>query len=239
MFASKTIARFAVPALLGSLALAGTASAASMTEGFDSMTPAGWTVKNNSVPLGSTSWFQGTTSVFTSQAGAANSYAGVNYNSTAGAGDISNWLITPTMSFNNGDVVSFYTRTASGSIWPDALELRFSATGGTNVGSTATSVGSFTNLLVSINPALDAGGYPEDWTMYTATISGLSGTTNGALAFRYVVADGGPSGNNSNYIGIDTFSITAAVPEPGTYALMGLGLLGLGLRARSNSRKTK
>jgi len=239
MFANQTLIRFALPALLGTLALAGSASAASLSEGFDSMTPAGWTVKNNSQPLGTTTWFQGNSAVFASQAGAANAYAGANFNNTASVGDISNWLITPTLSFNNGDVVSFYTRTASGSTWPDALELRFSAVGGTNVGSTASSVGSFTNLLLSINPTLNVGGYPTTWTMYTATINGLSGSTNGALALRYVVTNGGANGNNSNYIGVDTFSITAAVPEPGTYALMGLGLLGLGLRARSNSRKTK
>ena len=237
MFATKTISRIALPALLGALALVGSASAASLSEGFDSVVPTGWTAKNNSQPLGTIGWFQGNTLVFDAHAGAANSYAGANFNSTGAVGDISNWLITPTLSFNNGDVVSFFTRTTEASTWADSLELRFSAVGGTNVGNTASSVGSFTTLLLSINPGLNTGGYPESWTQYTATISGLSGATNGALALRYLVSDGGANGNNSNYVGVDTFSVTAAVPEPGTYALMGLGLLALGLRARRAGKR--
>jgi len=205
------------------------ASAASLTEGFDSMVPAGWTAINNSVPLGTIGWFQGNDAVFPSFEGASNSYAGVNFNSGASVAALSNWLITPTLSFNNGDVVSFYTRTSAGSSYPDRLELRFSNVGGTDVGSTATSVGTFTTLLLTVNPTLDPGGYPESWTQFSATISGLSGPTSGAVALRYFVSNGGPFGANSNYIGVDSFSITP-VPEPSTYLLMGLGLAAVALR---------
>lgn len=234
MTSVSLFAKARVPALVSALALAfaGSASAASLTENFDGGIPAGWTVTNNSAPIGSTSWFQGNPLVFDAHSGDPDSYAGVNFNSTAGAGNISNWLILPTMSFSNGDTISFFTRTADGSIWPDRLEVRFSAIGGSDVGSSDASVGSFTTLLLSVNPDLDAGGYPEEWTQQSVALSGLSGATNGAIAFRYFVPNGGPSGDNSNYIGVDTLSITAAVPEPGTYALMALGLGALALRRK-------
>ena len=211
------------------LSLAFSASAASLVENFDVAPPTGWTIVNNSTPVGTTNWFQGNPTVFTAQAGAANSYMGANFNAVGGANTISNWIVLPTLSFDNGDVVSFWTRTVDANAFPDRLELRFSNVGGTNVGTSPTSVGTFTNLLLSVNPSLAAGGYPEDWTQFSTTISGLSGSTNGALAFRYFVEDGGPFGDNSNFIGIDTFSITA-VPEPGTWLLMGLGLGALALR---------
>jgi len=228
--------RASIPAIAAAMSLAAVgASAATLTEGFDSVVPAGWTVTNNSAPVGTTNWFQGNAAVFGSQTGAANSYAGANFNSTGGVGEISTWLISPTLSFNNGDTLSFWSRTAVNSFWPDRLEVRFSSLGGTDVGTTATSVGSFTSLLLSINPNLQLSGYPESWTQYSATISGLSGATNGAIAFRYFVSDAGTIGSNSNYIGIDTVSITAAVPEPSTWALMALGLGVAALRRRKQA----
>lgn len=234
MTSVSLFAKARVPALVSALALAfaGSASAASLTESFDGGVPGGWTVTNNSSPVGTTNWFQGNPLVFDAHSGDPDSYVGANFNNTAGVGDISNWLILPTMSYSNGDTVSFYTRTADASNWPDRLELRFSATGGTDVGASANSVGSFTTLLLSVNPDLDLGGYPEAWALQSVVISGLAGPTNGAVAFRYFVPDGGPAGDNSNYIGIDTMTITAAVPEPGTYALMALGLGALALRRK-------
>lgn len=220
-------------ALAATMTLGGVANAASLSEGFNTVVPTGWTVTNNSTTLGSTSWFQGNTTVFPAQAGAADSYAGVNFNSTTGAGTISNWLITPTLSFNNGDVVSFWTRTVDLPTFPDRLELRFSNVGGVNVGSTPTSVGTF-NLLLSVNPNLTPTGFPNVWTQYSSTISGLGGPTSGAIALRYFVTSGGPDGANSDYIGVDTFRITNAVPEPATYLMMAIGMGALLLRRRAS-----
>ncbi len=67
-------------------------------------------------------------------------------------------------------------------------------------------------MLLEVNPTLAAGGYPEVWTQYTATLSGIPGGATGRIAWRYFVTDGGPSGANSNYIGIDTVEFTSAGP---------------------------
>ncbi|HKK11376.1 MAG TPA: T9SS type A sorting domain-containing protein [Flavobacteriaceae bacterium] len=72
-------------------------------------------------------------------------------------------------------------------------------------------VGSYTNLLLEINPTQTPGQFPNDWTLQTVNISGLSGLTDVRIAFRYYVADEGPNGNNSNYIGIDEVSVTSAL----------------------------
>ena len=148
---------------------------------------------------------------------------------------ISTWLILPTSTYRNGDTLSFYSRTADFSEWPDRLEVRFSDVGGTDVGTTATSVGTFSTLLISINPTLQVGGYPEDWTRYSATLSGLTGPSTGAFAFRYTVTDGGLFGANSNYIGIDTVQV-AAVPEPSVYMMMAFGLGMVGYMRKRRSR---
>jgi len=205
----------------------------SFTENFDTVVPAGWTVQNNSSPIGSLNYFQGNPAVFTSQAGATNSYAGVNFNSGAGTATISDWLISPNRTFKNGDTISFYTRTVDAPAFPDRLQVRLSQSGAsTNVGTLATDVGDFSTLLLDINPALTVAGYPNTWTLYTVTLSGLPGSTPGRIAFRYFVANGGPSGANSDYIGIDTFTYTVAAPTAALIQVSGRVLTpdGAGLR---------
>ncbi len=206
--------------------LAGIATAnaqvSSLIEGFESVTQnsptpvAGWSAQNLSSPVGSTGWLSGpgtSTSLPAPHGGAA--YIAANYNNTAGAGTISNWLFTPILNLQNGGVVKFWSRIPTGGgQYPDRLEVRLNTTNtGTNVGASATSVGDFTTVLVEINPTLSNTGYPETWTEYTVTLSGITTPTQGRVAFRYFVTDGGPSGNNSNYIAIDDFSYEA-VPTP-------------------------
>ncbi|HEY0977471.1 MAG TPA: putative Ig domain-containing protein, partial [Flavobacteriales bacterium] len=92
------------------------------------------------------------------------------------------------------------------------LEVRLSTNGAsTNVGSSATATGDFTTLLLSINPTLVTNVYPQVWTQYTITLSGLPAPTSGRMAFRYFVTNGGPVGSNSDYIGIDNVVYTPYV----------------------------
>ena len=217
--------------VLACAALCGGAGAATLSEDFDGGVPAGWSVVNNSAPAGPTSWFQGDQTVFEAEHGAADSYVAANFNAGAGAANLSTWLILPTLTFHNGDVLSFSTRTSDFSFFPDRLEVRFSATGGTNVGTGAAGVGDYSTLLLSINPTQQVFGYPDVWTRYSVTLGGLAGATDGALAFRYVVDNGGPGGQNSNYIGIDSVRVSA-VPEPDGYLMLGAGLALVGLARR-------
>lgn len=184
-----------------------------LSEGFNTVSPlpAGWAAQNLSAPLGPTGWFQGSTTVFNSHSGAADSYIAANWQNTTttGSGTISNWLFTPQQSIKNGDRFSFWTR-GTGSQWPDRMEVRLSTNGASvNAGATETSVGDFTTLLLTINPNLTTTGYPSVWTQYTVTVSGLASPVSGRFAFRYFVTDGGGNANNSDYIGIDDVVFTS------------------------------
>jgi len=188
-----------------------------ITESFVSvatLTTSGWAQQNLSTPAGSApNWVQGNSGTFAANSGAATEYIAVGYNSVAGANTISNWLFAPNSTFSNGDVIKFYTRTTGGT-YPDRLQLRLSTTGASvNAGTTNTSVGDFTTLLLDINPTLVAANYPSTWTQYTVAISGLASPTSGRVAFRYFLTNGGPTGSNSDYIGIDDFEyIPAGTP---------------------------
>jgi len=180
----------------------------------------GWVVKNNSTPAGPSSWFSGSmSSPFPPQAGSG--FAAVNSDSLSGpANTISNWMITPVMSFGAGTPVTFWTRTVSSVTFPDRLQVRLSTNGNsTDVGATNTSVGDFTTLVAEINPNQTQNGYPTQWTLESLNLP-VGGT--GRLAFRYFVTNAGPGGTNSEMIGIDTLSV---VPEPltGAGAMVALG----------------
>jgi len=149
------------------------------------------------------------------QAGGPNSFALVNFTSTgsqaATGATISNWLFSPIVNVQNGDVVTFYTRIGKfdQAAYADNLQLRMSTNGAftTDPAADPFAVGDYTNLLVEVNPNLDLTSYPTTWTQYSYTVAGLSGPSDVKFAFRYFVTDGGPNGNNSDIIGIDSFSV--------------------------------
>ena len=239
--------------LAGFSVLATSAVAQSFSQGFDSIGGAttngqlagatleagGWFLTNLSNPRGTTDWFQGNgAGVFPAHSPGgtvpADSYIGANFNNCGGIGvnDItSNWLLTPMRLLNNGDTLSFWTRTVDSPAFPDRLEIRMSTAGaGTDVGATATSVGTFTTLMTTVNPGLTLAGYPNTWTQFSVNVSGLGAPTNGRFAFRYFVTG---MNVNGDYIGIDDVAYTA-VPEPATMAVLGLGAVALLRRRRRN-----
>ncbi|MDQ1469011.1 MAG: hypothetical protein QOJ99_491 [Bryobacterales bacterium] len=183
----------------------------------------GWVRVNNSTGPGTTGWFQGNPGVFAAQSGQPSSYIAANYQNAAFGGDISDWLITPVVNLENGETLSFFTRTESGGP-PDRLEVRLSLNGSSaNAGSTTTSVGDFTTVLLTLNGTLSSGGYPVNWTPYTLSVQGLSSAAQGRFGFRYTVTN---TAVNGDYIGIDSVIISSAVPvfvpEPDTFASAGL-----------------
>jgi hypothetical protein len=198
-----------------------------IAEGFDTFTnlsTAGWLSTNQSNPLGAGAWAQGGGTAFSTggQAGGTTSFTLCNYTSTTGVGVISNWLITPVLNLQNGDIITFYSRKGgdgTGTVYPDRLEMRLNSTdtstGGNPSGSTG--VGAFTNLAVSVNPNLTTTGFPFTWTQYSYTVSGLTGVVACKVGFRYFVTDAGPSGNNSDIIAIDTFSVDRPVASAQTF----------------------
>lgn len=185
-----------------------------MEENFDvfSTVEANWTLHNVSEPIGTTGYSAGDplSTYIIAHSGADDSYIAAGFNNASDIGTISNWLITPTLDLVDGDVITFYTRTISGSTYPDRLEARISTEGDATVlPANENEVGSFTTLIQEINPSLATGGYPEQWTEFSYTVSGITSATPSKIAFRYFVTDAGINGSNSNYIGIDTFSVVS------------------------------
>lgn len=179
----------------------------------------GWLVGNLSEPEGEGTWTWGDDAVFPAQAGASTSQLSVGYLSTGDNGTISNWLLTPLLDFRAGSMLSFWTRTVAGAVFPDRLQVRACQGEPCNtVGPGALGVSGFTTLLLDINPQLLAGpdptganGYPDQWTRFMLDASdGVPQAGRGRIAFRYFVEDGGRLGSNSDYIGIDSVRIEAA-----------------------------
>lgn len=190
-----------------------------INESFDgTMPPTGWTVTNNSTtPVGAQSWFAGNPTAFGPKSGAG--YAAANFNATASTSTtavLSVWLISPAVQLQNGQKITLWTRTqlVLGASFPDRLQVRLNSTNTTNVGTTPTSVGDFTNLALDINPTYTGSGYPLAWTQQVITVSGITGTVTGRVALRYFVENGGPSGARSNYIGVDDFVVHSLSANP-------------------------
>lgn len=224
-------------AILGLVAVAGLANAQSFYDSFDAANYAGsppaggtvvsvvnWTTVNNSTGgAGTTGWFQGTLAA----ANSGPNYIAANYNTSTGSNGVSNWLMSPVRTFQNGDTISFFSRSWGGNpaTYPDRLYLKLSLNGA------STNPGDFATVLVTINGGLSPTGYPNTWTPYSATLTGLGGPTSGRFAFHYSTNTGGPLGSEADYIGIDDVRYSA-VPEPATMAALGLGAAALIRRRR-------
>jgi hypothetical protein len=170
----------------------------------------GWTTQNNSASPG-TGWFTGDNKVFPGRSGTNTAYIATDFHAATDTATISNWLLTPPVTLQNGGKLTFYTRTVDHPTRPDRLQVRMSVNGNSaSVGATASDVGDFTTLLLDINSAYTITGYPTEWTQFSVTLSGLAAPVTGRLAFRYFVENGGNSASstNSDYIGIDSVQVT-------------------------------
>lgn len=196
-----------------------------LTQNFDSIDDlTDWQQTNQSTPAGTNQWALASAAILPyfdggAYNGEATSFAFANFNSTTGGtGTISNWLITPTVTLENGDVLTFYAiKGLSGgtSVYADRFEVRLSTNGEATANPTsgATDLGDFTTLVMSVNPDLttDDADFPGTWTEYTWTVTGLSGPTDCKFAWRYFVTAAGPTGTNSDQIGLDAISIDRTV----------------------------
>ncbi len=217
----------------------------SFVEEFDTvgnLTSRGWSFQNNSNPVGQTGWRQGRYEAANqvkfayvgpylgfpafSAHNTPNDFVSCDVSCLGDAsglgGNISAWLISPSLEMKNGDIITFYSRATNDALYNDRATDRMQVWGnftdGTaDVGKSDAGTGSFTTLLLDINPNRVynyRGGFPSVWTKYSITISGISGTgniTNGRFAFRYFNVDAGLQGGsgvsgtfyNPTVVGID------------------------------------
>lgn len=200
----------------------------SFTEEFDTVASAmnrGWKLKNVSDSVGGGVWQQGGgfPAWFPAYSGNTSNvgFVGADYTSTvAQAATISNWLISPVLTIQNGDKIIFYSRAlqyddgaGDSTDYSNRLQVRINTDNeGLNVGA-GFDPGDFTTSLLDINPfyaassvlAPDPTAYPSRWTRFEATVFGLNGPKQGRFAFRYFVEGGGSNGFGSG-VGIDYVS---------------------------------
>jgi hypothetical protein len=190
----------------------------SYKESFDTVgniSKKGWVIINNSNPVGPSAWRQGRFEYggklgdevvgFPAYSGTfnQNEYVSVDMNCGQGASFLSAWLISPPTDMKNGDQFTFYTRTKGD--YADRMQVWINTkTSNAFVGKAAVDTGDFSPKLLDINPGMGAD-YPAEWTKYTITLSGITGTKKGRIAFRYYIEDGGPGGSYGDQIGIDDF----------------------------------
>lgn len=139
------------------------------------------------------------------------SYIAANFNNAAPGGTIANWLISPVFTTQAAGMVTLWARAVQEDDFVDHLRFGFS-----NGGS------SFADF--TLGAAQTIGG---DWTQYTFSYAAHGVGATGRFAIVY-----SGEADLSDYVGVDSFNVTAAVPEPETWALFPLGLASLAVVTR-------
>lgn len=152
-------------------------------------------------PQGSTAtWFQGNSAVFPAFNGPATGYVAANFNAVTSTNNIDNWLVLPALNIAQGDTLSFYERSTDAATWVDSMRVMYSATGDSTPEGTWVELGRFQNSNGSWNQR-----------MYFAPTAGPTGR----FALRYCVVNGGPSGSNSDFIGVDYIQVNGTFVSVG------------------------
>jgi hypothetical protein len=198
------------------------------TEEFDTVASAlarGWKLRNVSDPVNGNVWQQGgNVNPWFAPYSSNGSYAGfigasALVNTPPGITPvISNWVISPVLTLQNGDKIGFYARAAfdptNGTDWGNRLQLRVSTNGeSVNTGS-GFDPGDFATILLDINPnyisqspsTVVPNAFPGNWTRFEGTVYGLDKPTKGRFAFRYYIED---AVNYGWGIGIDKVTFTS------------------------------
>ncbi len=142
-------------------------------------------------PIGAVAiWFQGNITVFPAYNGPATGYVASNFNSAIGNNAIDNWLVLPFIAggLQVGDSLYFFSQSPLNSTFPDSMKIMYSVSDSVPEG-TWTMLGRFQ---VNVNGFWERKGFRVPTT-----------STSGRLAIRYGCVDGGPTGNNTDYSGID------------------------------------
>ncbi|HEY0607336.1 MAG TPA: choice-of-anchor J domain-containing protein, partial [Herpetosiphonaceae bacterium] len=191
-----------------------TGATGSPTSGPANLISAGWIFRNQSQPLGSSSWYgSGSTQAFGPHSGTG--FLAADYTSTSwvSGSAISNWAILPVVPGQTaGDVMRFVVQASVYTFRQDRIQVRYSPTGGTSTGSSAGDVGDFTTLLLDINPVPSGA----DWVAQNVTLPGA-----GRIAFRYYLPQTGSGTQTGGFFGIDTLVVgtppagSLPIPQPG------------------------
>jgi len=142
-------------------------------------------------------WYQGVdvagTGPFDAFNGPTTGYVAANFNVVTGTNNIDSWLVLPriTGGLNAGDSLYFYSRSPDASTFPDSIRVMY-----------------------SVNDSIPEGTWVNCGRFKVSTSGWLrlgfvapTASVNGRFCIRYCVVNGGPTGQNSDYIGIDAINI--------------------------------
>jgi hypothetical protein len=145
-------------------------------------------------------WFQGGVN-WNAFNGPPTGYVHANYNVVTGTNNIDSWMISPPLDIMAGDSLMFWERSVAANPFPDSMRIMYSATGSTTPEGTWVELGRFLNST------------GDQWVQRKYRLPAAGST--GRFALRYSVVAGGPTGDNSNLIGVDMITVTRGDVTPG------------------------